>query len=193
LKASLGENLLSSIEGISNVFGNAVANWDGTIRGFFKSVAQGFGQMAKQIISDLIRILVYKAVLKLVGAFAGGFGGGGSTGDVGNFGGGNGLPGIDFGAGAAEGLGGLAGRAFGGLSEAVSGFGNGMRGMVAPQMSFAGMGGMMPSSSSVSNNNQSTFNINVSGGNNPRETAQSVTQAIRQLMRKQEEEMRRRK
>jgi hypothetical protein len=79
IKTAIGENLLASIQNIGNVFANAVDRWDGTAKGFFLSVAEGFKQMAKNIIADLIRIAIQALITKvLTAAFGGGFGGGAS-------------------------------------------------------------------------------------------------------------------
>lgn len=91
----LGGGLTNAIQGVGTVFANAVTQWDGTAKGFFKSIAQGFAQMAQQIIAELIRIMIIKAIVGIAGAIAGGAAGGmggGSTssmggGDVGFFGG----------------------------------------------------------------------------------------------------------
>jgi hypothetical protein len=84
IKESIGTNLISSIYGVGDVLGDAVGHWDGTIKGFFTSVAQGFKQLAQSIISDLVRMLVYKAVLSLIGA-VGGSAASSSFNSVGNF------------------------------------------------------------------------------------------------------------
>jgi hypothetical protein len=79
IKTAIGENLVASIQNIGNVFANAVDRWDGTAKGFFLSVAEGFKQMAKNIIADLIRIAIQALITKvLTAAFGGGFGGGAS-------------------------------------------------------------------------------------------------------------------
>lgn len=75
MKEALGVNLINSIEGIGNVFASAVQQWDGTAQGFFKNLASGFADMARQIIAELTRIMVMKAVMQIIGAFAGGIGG----------------------------------------------------------------------------------------------------------------------
>lgn len=79
IKQALGENIVDSLSQISGVFGQAVFQWDGTLKGFFGSVAQGFGQMAKQIIANLIRIAIQALVTKLILSLIGGFGGGGGA------------------------------------------------------------------------------------------------------------------
>ncbi|MBK8150859.1 MAG: hypothetical protein IPK58_22310 [Acidobacteria bacterium] len=68
----IGETFIDSLSQIGDVFANAVTQWDGTAQGFFRSLAQGFAQMAKQIIADLIRIAVMQAVLKIAGLVGGG-------------------------------------------------------------------------------------------------------------------------
>jgi TP901 family phage tail tape measure protein len=101
IKTAIGENLLASIQDIGNVFANAVQRWDGTAKGFFLAVAQGFKQMAQNIIGDLVRIAFQALITKALTAAFGGLGGG----DVG-FTGGQGTP---VGAGGVLGLIGLAG------------------------------------------------------------------------------------
>jgi lambda family phage tail tape measure protein len=62
------------------VFANAVQEWDGTLSGFFKSLASGFKQMVQQILAELVRLMVIKAIMSIIGsAFGGGtsVGGGG--------------------------------------------------------------------------------------------------------------------
>lgn len=73
LKQVIGVNLIDSIQGIGDVFATAVSQWDGTAKGFFQSLAQGFRQMIQQIIAELVRMMVMKAVMSIIGAFAGGF------------------------------------------------------------------------------------------------------------------------
>lgn len=72
IKQSIGENLLGSLMSIGDIIGSSIARADGTLRGFFTSIAQGFRQMAQSIIGDLVRILIYKSLLSLFGSFAGG-------------------------------------------------------------------------------------------------------------------------
>lgn len=71
LKEAIGINLVDSISRVGDVFAGAVSNWDGTAKGFFKSIASGFKQMIHQIIAELVRLMVMKAILSLVGKFAG--------------------------------------------------------------------------------------------------------------------------
>ncbi len=71
IKQSIGENVINSLYGIGDVLGSAVANADGTLRGFFQNVGQGFQRMAQQIIGELLRIAVYQLVLQLFGSVAG--------------------------------------------------------------------------------------------------------------------------
>ena len=76
IKESIGVNLIDSINRIGDVFANAVNDWDGTAKGFFKNLAQGFKQLVQQILSELIRLMVIRAVMQIIGAVAGAGGGG---------------------------------------------------------------------------------------------------------------------
>lgn len=150
-KESLTVNLLESAGRIGDIFANAVEQWDGTMQGFFRSIASGFAQLAKQIISELIRIAVMQAVLKLVGLFAGAaFGGGASAGPA---------------SGAAGSAGGAGHGLFGGLTQTLSAAGKGL----ASGLSGLAGGGLTPSfagASSIMNDNRTNnnFTFNVSGG-----------------------------
>jgi hypothetical protein len=100
VKEAIGVNLLDSIRGVSDVFASAVMQWDGTARGFFLSVASGFKQLAKQIISELIRMAIQAIVTKIILSFVNGGSVGGGT---------HGGAGLDLGGATA------AGHASGGL------------------------------------------------------------------------------
>ena len=92
LNQELSHFASDALLGIADVFANAISKWDGTLKGFFTSVAQGFAQMAKDIIAQLVKIMIYKALLQLFGSVAGGIGGGGSV--AGNATSGAGMPAI---------------------------------------------------------------------------------------------------
>jgi tape measure domain-containing protein len=70
-------------EGIGNIFGGAVQQWDGTFRGFLDGLKQGVAQTLQDISAQLIRSSVTKLLvnlgLSLFGGAVGGLGGGGST------------------------------------------------------------------------------------------------------------------
>ena len=201
LKESLGENLLNVVNGISDVFGNAVQNWDGTIRGFFQSVAQGFAQMAKQIIADIIRLLIYKAIMKFIGSFTGG--GGGSAGDIGSIGGaapGHARGGLINGEGTSTSdsiFARLSNGEFVMQAKAVAHFGadffQRLNNLQAPAFASGGMvgGGVMSNSSTVNNNQRAqNFYINVSGGGSNQQNQQTASMIKRELisaMRKEEQ------
>lgn len=161
LKQSLGENLLNTLYSIGDVFAQAVMQWDGTAKGFFKSLAQGFRQLISQLISELIRLMVMKAVLQLIGAIAGGAASNPATNGAG-LGAGFSNPtlsgGGGFFGGAASGIGGVAANIAGGFA--------------APAMAMAGGG-------SVAN---STFNnsvtVNLAGGGGTAQTAEQVARVV---------------
>lgn len=103
IKEAIGTNLLDSLAGVADVIGYSIARADGTLKGFFTSIAQGFGRMAQSIIGDLVRILVYKSLLNLFGSLAGGIGGAATApaGATGPFG-----MGLNFASGGFTGIGG---------------------------------------------------------------------------------------
>jgi hypothetical protein len=110
MKEAIGTNLISSIQGVGDVFANAIAYWDGTAKGFFQSLAQGFRQLVQQIIAELVRLMVVKAIMSIVGTIAGGAigglgGGGGSTPTFGGAGANHGIG--SFAMGGFTGVGGL--------------------------------------------------------------------------------------
>lgn len=72
----LRDSFETGINGIGEIFGNAISSWDGTLKGFFKSVGQGFADLMKQIAAEMIKVLVIKGISSLVGSLFGGFGGG---------------------------------------------------------------------------------------------------------------------
>jgi hypothetical protein len=190
MKQALGENLISTIEGIGDVFANSVANWDGTLKGFFKSLAQGFAQMVQQILSELVRLMVIKAIMNIVGAAAGGGGGGLGGGAL---------------AGAHMAAGGQVMGPGGPTSDSVpamlsngefvmnarsvrkwgAGFFEALNNSMMPRMAFAG-GGLVSSiggsSASYSTNNYSQpINIYVQGGGSPSQNRETGAQIARSL------------
>lgn len=98
-------SLIDGIMGIGDVFANAVSQWDGTLKGFWKSLVAGFRQMVQQILAEVIRLMIVKAIMNMIGAFAGGGGGlgglaGGLAGHAGGIGAGIGHAGSFAAAGA---------------------------------------------------------------------------------------------
>lgn len=205
IKQSLGENLINSIQGIGDVFAGAVAYWDGTAKGFFKSLAAGFRQLVQQILAELIRLLVVKAIMNAIGAIAGGIGGGGGGGgghaSIPGIGGGD-IPG-HFASGGFTGLGNakdIAGfvhkKEFVMPFEAVRKYGldimESMRNMTfRPNLGYAGggyTGGMMPTPSATYNNQRTwspTIIVNVPPGvSNPAAIRQSASQGVREAMQR---------
>jgi hypothetical protein len=192
MKQAIGENLLSGIQAIGDVFANAVANWDGTAKGFFKSLAQGFRQMISQIISELVRVMVMKAILNLIGGIAGGAMGGGSSGSVGGgLSGGTSHSGGFASGGRVQGPGtstsdsiwaSLSQGEFVMSARAVSKFGSEFferLNMGQPQLAFAS-GGAVSSSSTYNNSSYSnpTVNIYMQGGGGTHNTRDQIERAV---------------
>jgi hypothetical protein len=91
-----------SAEAIGGAFGNAfrdlisgAASARQVLSGFFEDVAQGFAQMASEIIAKQMAMVALQAILKALGAVAGG-GGGFSPASAGPFGAGGVSPGLSF-------------------------------------------------------------------------------------------------
>jgi hypothetical protein len=82
-RESIMTNLGDAFMAIGDVFGQAVANWDGTLKGFFSSLAEGFRSLVQQILAELVRLMVIKAIMQIIGAVGGAAAGGGATGDHG--------------------------------------------------------------------------------------------------------------
>lgn len=176
LNQTLGESFTGSLERIGDVFGNAVAQWDGTLSGFFSSVAKGFQQMATEIVAQLIRIAVMQAVLKLISAFAGGAGGDsasgiGAAGGIGGHISGGAAPGFAqggfTGAGRLNEIAGLVHKQeFVMPADAVKHWGlgvmNSLKNLQMPQMSpaMAGGYGAMPTST-VNNKYSNPVTVNM--------------------------------
>lgn len=159
---------------LGNVFGTAINDWIANGENFFKAIAKGFRQMVANIIGELVRLMVFQLLMKIIGvgaSAAGGAAGGASAG----------AHGASIG-GQAPSLGSTGIGSLGGL--AATG------GMAAMMPAFAG--GLGGGSSNVTTN-APVFNINVSGGSNPQETARSVSQAVRDVTRRQQREEWRRK
>jgi lambda family phage tail tape measure protein len=185
----IGETFIDSLSQIGDVFANAVTQWDGTAQGFFKSLAQGFAQMAKQIIADLIRIAVMQAVLKIVGAVAGGGSSAGAASGASGIMGGGAPPmpthfaeGGYTGSGAKHEPAGIVHRGeFVMPMESVKHWGLGLmeslRNMQMPgAMAYAGASGMTTNNSSKTNN----FNFAMGGGGqvDSRTRSQIVSEVI---------------
>lgn len=184
MKQAIGENLLSSIERIGDVFGNAISQWDGTAKGFFRSLAQGFRQLIQQIVAELVRLMVVKAVLRLVGSLVGGVSGGGATagahGDAG-FAEGGAVRGAGSGTSDSI-LARLSNGEFVMSAKAVKAYGanffEGLNRGFSPMMPAFASGGLVGSSSSVTSI-APTININIQGGSgNAGQTADQVQRAV---------------
>lgn len=203
IKEALGVNLINSISQVGDVFANAVAYWDGTAKGFFQSLAQGFRQMVQQIISELIRLMVMKAIMQIVGSFAGGIGGGsgihGAADASAPLHGGFAEGGLARGAGTSTSdsiLARLSSGEFVMSAKAVKKWGVGFMeqlnsGFTMPTPAFAGGG-------AVTTNNYSSswaphVTVNVSGGGSPDRVRQSAKQGVHEAMRMMEREKMRQK
>jgi len=84
------EDVLGGLpQGIGNIFGNAVATWDLTFRGFLRSLAQGVQQTLADIGAQLASSAITKLLVNIgLGALSGGLGGigagSGSSGGLGS-------------------------------------------------------------------------------------------------------------
>jgi TP901 family phage tail tape measure protein len=202
MKEALGVNLINSIESVGNVFANAVSQWDGTAKGFFQSLAQGFRSMIQQIISELIRLAVMKAILNIVGSLGGSLGG--AAGGAGSSAGGavsGAISGLASG-GMVEGRGtGTSDSILARLSkgefvmnaEAVKKWGSGFMHQLNSGFTPAFAGGGMVGGASYSNTWSPSIVVNVSGGGDPNKVRQSAKQGVNEAMRMFEREKMRHK
>ena len=62
------DSVIRGIEGIGDVFANAVSQWDGTAQGFFKSLAAGFRSLILSIVAEIMKMMVVNAVTRLLTA-----------------------------------------------------------------------------------------------------------------------------
>ena len=177
--AALGDAVVQFASGIGDVFVNAMQEWDGTFKGFFRSVLQGFAQLVQQILAELLKIQIMKSIFSLFPSLA-------PTGTGGS--GGDGFGVMGGGAGGSGGYllaaGGLVRGPGTGTSDSIPAMlSNGeyvIPANVVKQMGvgffdqirsgrMTGMPAPMPSAASVSNTsnvvtNQNTFNISVPAG-----------------------------
>ena len=193
MKEAIGVNLVDSISRIGDVFANAVMQWDGTAKGFFKSIATGFADMARQIIAEMIKIAVMKAVLNLFQGLLGGKAPSIPGGGLGGLGDSAFSPdGTGFASGGFTGFGGKfdpAGIVHKGeyvipkniVSQMGVGFFDSLLGN-QPQMSYAG-GGMVGGSSNIYNNSSASnvWNINVQGGTSREQNMQTASMVRREI------------
>ena len=213
---SLGGALTNFITGIGDVFARAVTEWDGTAKGFFKSLASGFKQLIQQLISELMRLAVTQMVLGIAQMVGGAVMGGGYKfkgvkpsgittaglrgGSIGS------VAGVFASGGYVRGPGTstsdsipamLSNGEFVMPADAVRKFGVGfferLRNLSMPgsmmQMAGGGMVGMPALASmggSSSSTMNNTFNINVPPGSTPNQTASMVQSKVLQSLRRQE-------
>lgn len=203
VEESLGRVFIDGLYNIGNVFAESISKWDGTLSGFFKSLASGFKSLVSEVLAELTRMMVMQAVMSLFGSLFGSL----AKGNANSF----------FGK-LATSMGGTVKKASGGLitgagtgssdsipamlsngefvipASSVRRFGTTFfeslrRGMM-PQMGMAYA--QMPSVGAVSGNTTSTsntnnvFNINVTGGTGGGQTASMVQQEIIKGLRKTE-------
>jgi len=184
-----------AITGIGDVFAEAVSNWDGTLKGFWTSLVQGFRQLVSQIVAELMKMLVMRAVFSLLGM----------------------IPGLNFPMPkAADGgivkaaSGGLIKGAGTGTSDSIpamlsngeyviparvvkqygTGFFESLRAMRnQPTMAYS-QGGLVGAASSAPSqplNTSNVININVSGNdNNPQQTAMMIQREVLNALKKTE-------
>lgn len=189
----------NALAGIGDVFASAVANWDGTAAGFFRSIAQGFRQMAQQIIAELIRIAIMKLVLKIGSAIGGSAAGGVDTSgfrpDMAGYATGGYIQGP--GTGTSDSIPAmLSNGEFVIPARSVQKFGvdffEALRKGQMPMRRYANGGMVMPSASSVANTSNSTsnynnvFNISVPAGAGQQPTATMVQKSVLDALRKHE-------
>lgn len=202
-KEAVGVNLIGSIETFGSSLGQAIAQWDGTLKGFLHGLVQTVRQVVQQIVSELIRILIIKAITSIASAFVGSLGGisGGSAGGLdsagdiggGHFASGGAVPGFGSGDTVAAML--TPGE-YVVKKDTVNRWGKGFfdRLNYAPRMAFAGGGMVGGSSSTTSNSWAPVFHINImGGGGNAQQTARSVKQGIHEALATMEHERRRNK
>jgi len=196
------DSVIRGIEGIGDVFANAITQWDGTAQGFFKSLAAGFRSLILSIVAEITKMMVIQGVTKLLS-----------------------LLGVSIGASAAQTMspglsaairanpgvlmasGGLVSGAGSGTSDSIPAmlsngefviparivkkfgvdFFESIRGGLMPRPAVAMAGGglaSMPSLGSVTNattNNQNmsnVFNINVASGMGGGQTATMIQQEV---------------
>ena len=203
--ADVAGTLANGLQGIGSVFGQAVAEWDGTAKSFFRSLAQGFRQLIQQIIQELIRLMVMKAVTSIFAAIGGGAKTGTGTAPTPPAPSGN-IPFLYTGAtgGLVTGPGTATSDSIPSLlsngefvipARSVQKFGvdffESLRKGQMPMRRYA-MGGMVtPSASSVSTSNSTSnynnvFNISVPSGAGQQQTATMVQKQVLDALRKHE-------
>lgn len=202
VKEALGENLIGSLDSLASGLANTLTTMHKSWGDFFRSIGQNFAQMAQQIASEMIRLIILQSLLKLFGGSLGGLGGGAGAGAAAT-GPSQGLTFADGGAVHGPGTGTsdsilarLSNGEFVMRAEAVKKWGVGFferlnnLSFQPPTMAFAG-GGFVGSggSSSVYNNQRSssdTYIINVNGGSNPQQTAQQIRRELMMAARRDE-------
>lgn len=170
---------------IGDVFASAVSQWDGTLSGFFKSVASGFANMVQQIAAELIKLAITKMIANLIASIGGGlFGGGGGASS-----GSHGAAGITAGMGDAAGAGHLfATGGYTGMGGKYQPAGIVHRGeYVMTQEDIRRNGGVanvaaMAKSGNNGGGNSYSVNINVSGVTDAKSFQQSASQIKREML-----------
>lgn len=143
---------------IGGIFGDAVRNWDGTLKGFFRSIVQGLADMLKNIAAQILQNSVTKLLTNLFGSLLGGLFGGALSGGGGASHAPSGLTSISLGGA----LGGIGGHAAGGHATGWSWVGE-----KGPELAYFGNGGHVlsnPDSMKVAGttNVYNTINVPVS-------------------------------
>ncbi len=93
-------------EGIGNIFGGAVQQWDGTVKGFLGGLKMGVAETLQDIAAQLMRSAITKFLVNLGLSIFGGIGGGAAKTGT---------------SALSGGFGGLAGHASGGMIPATAG------------------------------------------------------------------------
>lgn len=106
-KEVLANAFIDFTTSIGDIFADAAANWDGTLKGFFQSILSSLRQVVSQILAELTRVMIMKAIVGIGSALAGALGG--------SLGGVPGVSGTHGGGGAGGSLGHIGGHADGGL------------------------------------------------------------------------------
>lgn len=189
---------ITFVQGIGNVFVDAISKWDGTFSGFFKSLASGFKSLVSQVLQELTRMLVMQAVMQIFGSMFGSLAKGNPTSFFGKLAAGFGNP-------VKKAAGGLIRGSGSGTSDSIpamlsngeyvmpaasvrkygASFFESLRSLAAPSPAFAyaGMGGNTNNATTFNN----SFNINVGGGSgDSRQTASMIQSEVIKGLQKQQ-------
>ncbi len=196
-----------ALEGVGDIFANAVREWDGTWKGFWTSLKKGFANLVREIAAYLVKLLVMHAVMTALSAGFGALAKGNPNSTFGQL-----ANAVKPGTVVAKASGGLVTGRGSGTSDSIAamlsngeyvipakavrkfgvGFFDQIRNMQMPsQLAVAGTGNMMPPVSSVSNTSNvstmtNTFNINVPQGTPGQKTGSMIQKDIIMALKKTE-------